>query len=191
MAWPRQRLARQPTAPRQAADARDDDRGRHINGYVAAMSAGDWQTASRLARQTVPLHGQMGLSIVDKNGDSIVMTMELTDSVRGLADGSIHGGILATFADVASAFCLDDSYDTTRLIPVTTDMHIRYYRQPKAGPLTAHATVVHRGSRLLSAECSITDADDRTLARSTATYMLIPYADSIQQLIEQSPSAAP
>lgn len=191
MPTPAHPLAGERGAPGHAAGARVDDRGRHINGYVAAMTAGDWQTASRLARQTVPLHGQMGLAIVDKHRDSIVMTMELTDSVRGLADGSIHGGILATFADVASAFCLDGSYDTTRLIPVTTDMHIRYYRQPNAGPLTAHATVVHRGSRLLSAECSITDADHRTLARSTATYMLIPYTDSIQQLIAPSPSAAP
>jgi acyl-coenzyme A thioesterase PaaI-like protein len=47
-------------------------------------------------------------------------------------------------------------------------------RQPKGGPLTARATVVHRGRLILSAECVICDADGRDLARATATYMLVP-----------------
>jgi uncharacterized protein (TIGR00369 family) len=53
-------------------------------------------------------------------------------------------------------------------------MHVRYYRQPQSGPLTAEATVVHRGRRLLSTECSVSDAANRVLARSTATYMIVP-----------------
>jgi acyl-coenzyme A thioesterase PaaI-like protein len=59
---------------------------------------------------------------------------------------------------------------------VTTDMHIRYYHQPHGGPLMAEAKMVHGGRRLLSSECTVTDAEDRVLARTTATYMLIPTA---------------
>jgi uncharacterized protein (TIGR00369 family) len=59
-------------------------------------------------------------------------------------------------------------------VPVTTDLHIRYYRQPHAGPITAEANLVYRGRRLLSRECAVTDAENRVLARSTATYMLVP-----------------
>ena len=116
--------------------------------YDAAIRVKDWATASQLTRHHIPLHDQMGVTIVDKEGDRITMTMELSESVRGLLDGSIHGGILAAFADVASAFALGGSFDETE-IPVTTDMHVRYYRQPRSGPLRAEATVVHRGRRLL------------------------------------------
>jgi uncharacterized protein (TIGR00369 family) len=83
-------------------------------------------------------------------------------------------GMLATLADIASAMTLGSTFDPAAEIPVTTDMHIRYFRQPLAGPLTAEANLVHRGRRLLSCECAVTDAENRVLARSTATYMIAP-----------------
>lgn len=52
-------------------------------------------------------------------------------------------------------------------------MHVRYYRQPQGGPLIAEAKMVHKGRRLLSAECLVVDAEDRVLFRSTATFMLV------------------
>jgi uncharacterized protein (TIGR00369 family) len=151
----------------------DRERSEIVAKYDEAMRAKDWPAATQFARQTVPLHNQMGITIVKKDANSLVMTMELSESVRGLADGTIHGGILASFADVASAFSLEGLFDETTM-PVTTDMHIRYYRQPRSGPLRAEATVVHRGQRLLSAECTVADGDDRVLTRATATYMLVP-----------------
>jgi uncharacterized protein (TIGR00369 family) len=88
--------------------------------------------------------------------------------------GSVHGGVLATFADVAAATALWDSCDGVATIPVTTEMHLRYFRQPKAGPLTAEVQVVHQGSRLLSTECVITDAEGRVLVRATGTFAVQP-----------------
>ena len=120
-----------------------------------------------------PLHELMGLRAVARDEDSVTISMELSDTVRGFGEGSIHGGMLATFADVASAVTL--TYDRESEIPVTTDLHVRYYRQPRSGPLTAEARVVHRGRRLLGTECVVTDAEQRVLARTTATYMLVPY----------------
>ena len=119
-----------------------------------------------------PVHGMMGVKLVSLTPTTL--TMELTDAVRGVAEGSIHGGLLATFADAASAVALWNAFEPEAEIPVTTDMHVRYYRQPQSGPLTAEATVVHRGRRLLSTECSVSDAASRVLARSTATYMIVP-----------------
>src|ERR671911_3285 len=90
-----------------------------------------------------PLHGHMGLKCLEY-GPHTVMTMELSDAVRGSVVGSVHGGMLATLSDVASAYALTGAYDISAELPVTTDMHIRYYRQPHAGPLTAEAHLVHR-----------------------------------------------
>jgi uncharacterized protein (TIGR00369 family) len=103
-----------------------------------------------------------------------VLTMDINETTRGLAPVSVHGGMLATFADVASAVSLWKHQDPGRNLPVTADMHIRYYRQPKAGPLRAEVEVVHAGRQLLSAECVITDAEQRVLARSAATFMMVP-----------------
>jgi uncharacterized protein (TIGR00369 family) len=127
---------------------------------------------NELVRRT-PLHAHMDLKCLE-HGPHTVVTMELSDSVRGSAPGSVHGGMLATLADAASAWTLSGAYEFGKEVPVTTDLHIRYYRQPHAGPLTAEANLVHRGRRLLSCECAVTDAEDRVLARSTATYMLVP-----------------
>jgi acyl-coenzyme A thioesterase PaaI-like protein len=52
-------------------------------------------------------------------------------------------------------------------------MHVRYYRQPKTGPLIAEATMVHKGRTLLSAECTVVDAENRVLIRTTATFMIV------------------
>lgn len=118
-----------------------------------------------------PLHRQLGLKLKQIKPTTI-LTMEYSDAVRGLAPGSVHGGMLATFADVASAVGLWNSQSESN-IPVTTDLHIRYYRQPQGWPLTAEVQVVHAGRQLLSTECVITDAKGRVLARSATTFMLV------------------
>jgi uncharacterized protein (TIGR00369 family) len=120
-----------------------------------------------------PLHRQMGLRIV-RLQPKAVLSMELSDSVRGFYPGSIHGGILAAFADAASATALWNSFDRETSIPVTTDMHVRYYRQPHGGPLTAEVDVVHEGRRLLSTECVVRDAEGRVLVRTTGTFAIQP-----------------
>ena len=120
-----------------------------------------------------PLHAHMGLRILE-HGPHTIVTMELSEAVRGQAEGSVHGGMLATLADMASAVALVGAYDADSDMTVTTDMHIRYYRQPRAGPLTAKAELVHKGRRILSCECAVEDAEGRVLTRSTATYMIVP-----------------
>jgi uncharacterized protein (TIGR00369 family) len=121
----------------------------------------------------VPLHRQLGLHLLQLR-PTTVLSMELSDSVRGFYPGSVHGGILATFADVASATALWDSFDRETSIPVTTDIHVRYYRQPKSGPLTAEVRVVHEGRRLLSTECVVSDGEGRVLARTSGTFAIQP-----------------
>ena len=120
-----------------------------------------------------PVHKSMQMSVVRVEPGLAILSMPLTENLRGYFEGSIHGGMLATFADAASASCLDGAYDFNSHFPVTTDIHVRYYRQPKGGPLVAEAKLVHGGKRLLSTDCSVVDAEDRVLVRTTATFMLV------------------
>ena len=82
--------------------------------------------------------------------------------------------MLATLADVASATAVDGAYMPGEQIAVTTDLHVRYYRQPKAGPLTATATLVHGGRAILTTECVVVDGEDRVLVRTSASFMVVP-----------------
>ena len=140
---------------------------------VAALNAGDLADATVHMRKHVRLHDRMGIAIVAMTDESAELTMELTEETSGSAAGTVHGGLLATFADIASAMAVTRSLDNETQIQITTDLHIRYFRQPKSGPLTAKATLVHHGRKILSAECVISDAEHRVLARATATYMVV------------------
>jgi uncharacterized protein (TIGR00369 family) len=120
----------------------------------------------------IPLHAWMGLEVARMGPDAVV-TMNLDAKLRGYAEGTIHGGLLATLADVTCAFALWGAYDEATEVPVTTDMHVRYYRQPESGPLRAESHLAHHGRRLLSAECSVVDGAGRELVRATATYMIL------------------
>jgi uncharacterized protein (TIGR00369 family) len=120
-----------------------------------------------------PVHKSMQMTVVRVEPGLAILSMPLTEELRGYFEGSIHGGMLATFADAASAACLDGAYDFNSHFPVTTDIHVRYYRQPKGGPLVAEAKLVHGGKRLLSTDCSVVDVEDRVLVRTTATFMLV------------------
>jgi uncharacterized protein (TIGR00369 family) len=144
---------------------------------VVALEAGDWQRANQLVPLTMPLNKQLELKFLGREGDTLSATMALTESVGTSVKGTVHGGILATFADVVSAYAITGSDSAASGLPVTTELHIRYFRQPRSGPLKAEATVVHRGRQLLGTECVIVDADNRILARSTATFTFIPFPE--------------
>ena len=131
-----------------------------------------WMTTERL--HLSPVHKRLQINVDRVEPGAATLSMPITEDVRGYFDGSVHGGMLATLADAASAACLGGTYDFNSHFSVTTDLHVRYYRQPKGGPLTAESKLVHSGRRLLSTECSVTDADGRVLIRTTATFMLVP-----------------
>ena len=77
-------------------------------------------------RSGSPVHDRLQVSVVRQDEGLAVLSMPLTDDIRGYFEGSIHGGMLATFADIAYACCLEGCYDLAYQFTVTTDMHVRY-----------------------------------------------------------------
>ncbi|MGZ6792454.1 MAG: PaaI family thioesterase [Mycobacteriales bacterium] len=118
----------------------------------------------------VPFHEHLGL-VIDQAGARV--TMELGEHVRGPV-APVHGGVVASLVDVACGMAVDpDSYDPTVSVPVSTDLSVRFFRQPKASPLVAQATVVHQGRTVVSVECVVTDGLGRQVARGSGTYMVM------------------
>jgi uncharacterized protein (TIGR00369 family) len=126
-----------------------------------------------MAQTDIPLHGFTGLEV--DPGPPAVATVPLTEAVRG-AFVPLHGGMYAALADVACAAALATEIDLAEGYPVTTDLSIRFFAQPKEGPVTAEAQLVHRGRRLAGAECVVRDGLGRQLARASATFVMLPSA---------------
>ncbi|SIR97267.1 PaaI family thioesterase [Natronorubrum thiooxidans] len=88
----------------------------------------------------------------------------------------VHGGIVATLIDTASAFALRTTFDdpaTARL--TTTDLNVSYLR-PATGDLRATAEVIRAGGTTGVTEVSITGADGEAAVGRT-TYRLFRPSD--------------
>jgi uncharacterized protein (TIGR00369 family) len=120
----------------------------------------------------IPMQDYMGITI-ERATPTAIVKMELSDNIRGGA-APVHGGALCTLADIACGVALGDDWDFTKEFPVSVDLNVRFFAQPKSGPLTAEATAVHRGRKITGAECVITDGDGRQVARAAGTYMIVP-----------------
>ena len=123
------------------------------------------------AEKDPPFHKHLGLRVHEMGAGTARLSMPLTDDVRG-GVAPVHGGILASLSDVACA-CSIGGFDRESAIPVSTELHVRFYGQPRQSPLIAEARVVHQGRQLVGTECTITDGAGRQVARATATYMVI------------------
>lgn len=89
--------------------------------------------------------------------------------------GSVHGGLAATLLDSAMGCAVH----TTLPVGVaygTIDLHVRYTRTitVDTGPVRCEGFVVHRGSRLVTAEGRLTDAAGRLLAHGDTSCLLTP-----------------
>jgi uncharacterized protein (TIGR00369 family) len=132
------------------------------------------QSATHLPEQPPsewpPLHDYLGM-VVEQMGTPSRVVVPLSDHVRG-ALAPAHGGVLATMIDVACAAAIGrDNYKGG--FPVSTELNVRFYSQPRQSPLVAEGNVVHRGSRIVGVECVVTDGAGRQVARGSGSYMLV------------------
>ena len=119
----------------------------------------------------IPLHDYLGLRFVQDGSPSRV-EIDLTESTRG-AVAPLHGGVLATLIDVACGAAVSGGCDPTTSVPVSTDLSVRFLRQPKASPLVAEASVVHAGRSAMIVDCVVTDGDGKQVGRGSGTYRII------------------
>jgi uncharacterized protein (TIGR00369 family) len=86
--------------------------------------------------------------------------------------GTLHGGILCDIADAAmgiafaSTLAQDESF-------TTVELKINFFRPVWNSLLKAEAKVVRRGGKIGYVECEITDEQDRLVAKSASTCMVL------------------
>ncbi len=89
--------------------------------------------------------------------------------------GTVHGGIAATMLDSAAS-CAVHSTLLAGERYMTVDLQIHYTRaiRPDHGEIVATGEVVHRGSRLATAEGRLVDSEGKLLAHGTVTCLVMP-----------------
>jgi uncharacterized protein (TIGR00369 family) len=89
----------------------------------------------------------------------------------------VHGGVACTLLDSAMGSAVMTTLDEkTGYTTADLTVHLTRAISAKTGPIVAEGRVVHRGSRVATAEGRLTDGEGRLLAHGTTTCLLIDRA---------------
>lgn len=86
--------------------------------------------------------------------------------------GTLHGGVLCDIADAAmgmafaSTLAADESF-------TTIELKVNFFRPVWQAQLKAEGTVIRRGSTIGYVECTITDEENRVVAKAASTCMVL------------------
>jgi uncharacterized protein (TIGR00369 family) len=86
--------------------------------------------------------------------------------------GTLHGGVLCDVADAAMGIAYASTLAEGESF-TTLELKINFLRPFRIGTLTATARMVKAGRTIGVAECDVTDADGRLIARAMSTCMTL------------------
>ena len=122
--------------------------------------------------QQAPFSGLLGLKIESSaNGDAVVrMPFNLALLNDGGPKAPVHGGAIATLADLAACAAVWSLIETTR--SATISMTINYTGFATESDLVARAKVRRKGKRIASLSVEIVDDSGALVADALITYKI-------------------
>lgn len=113
----------------------------------------------------------MGIELVslDHGTSEIRLNLEAHHLNPG---GIAHGGVIASMLDIAIGLAHRTQLGM-EATHVTVQLHVNYLRPARAGTLIARATSVRSGKRVGYGEATLHGDDDETLARASATFLVV------------------
>lgn len=113
------------------------------------------------------------IGLKDGRSDSGVGTVSMAVQPHHLQSaGNVHGGLIAVLADTAffrAVRSMLEPGDRT----TTVEMKINFLAPLSGGELTATATVLSSGNRLVVAEVAVTNQDQTLIAQGLGTYLVM------------------
>ena len=86
--------------------------------------------------------------------------------------GTLHGGILCDIADAAMGLAFASTLAPEESL-TTVELKINFFRPVWQARLKAQGTVVQRGQTMGYVECTITDEENRLVAKAASTCMVL------------------
>jgi uncharacterized protein (TIGR00369 family) len=88
--------------------------------------------------------------------------------------GSVHGGVLAALADIATLAAMTTVFTPDERAAGTAELSISYLRPALGAHVAAEARVLKKGRTLAVIDVDLKDADDRLVAKARVSYALRP-----------------
>jgi uncharacterized protein (TIGR00369 family) len=126
----------------------------------------------------------MGLEVLDDRDGASMVRLRPRPEAHNYR-GVVHGGSLATLADVAMGVAANSSLGSDAWC-ITQAMELHYLR-PGRGELIAQATTIHRGRSRVVVEALITNAEGKGVVKAVATFAVSPATDADHPLPDLSP----
>lgn len=127
-----------------------------------------WQ---RGEMQLAPVTELLGIAPVSIGAGRAELAWPATSAHHNVM-GTVHGGLLCAFADVATGVALATLMDGEGF--TTLHQAMEHLRPTAGSDLVARAEIVRRGRQAAHATCAIEDADGRLLARASSVWSVFP-----------------
>jgi uncharacterized protein (TIGR00369 family) len=129
-----------------------------------------------------PLQATLGFELVEVSDGFARFQLVPGEHLYGPTN-AVHGGVAATLLDSAMGTAVMTTLDAaTAYTTATLTVHLTRAITSRTVKVTAEGWVVHRGSRMVTAEGRLNDKQGRLLAHGSATCALVerlaPGADS-------------
>ena len=111
------------------------------------------------------------IRVVKKHEDGVTVSMPLRPEFMNNS-GVLHGGVIATLADEAVGFSVDNHFERKQII-TTTELKVNYLLPVVGKRLSARCQLVRVGRHLCVGRVDLIDDRKRLVAIATATYMLL------------------
>jgi len=119
-----------------------------------------------------PFVAHLGMRLVTLEPDRAELVMPFKDEIITIGD-TVHGGAISSLIDTA-AMAASWSTDTppANMRGTTVGLTVSFLAAARSAELTAHASVIRRGTNLCTVDVSVYTPDQELVAKGLVTYKL-------------------
>jgi len=118
-----------------------------------------------------PLFASLGVVVEKLSQESVVLRLPFRpDFIQG--GGMIAGGIIATLADEAMAHAALANLNPGETT-ATIEMNIRYLKGCASGDITATASLIKKGRRVITLQADVINESNQSVAQAGASFMVL------------------
>ena len=119
------------------------------------------------------VHDTLGIKVEEVDPKRVVISMAVTEHVHQFTR-ILHGGGSVLLAESAASIGAAANTDLSQNIPVGVEINANHLRSISRGTITAIATPVHIGAKLMVWQVELRDQKNRLVCVSRCTLMLKP-----------------